>query len=117
MSKTRLIVLGVSLPLLLWFVVVPPLPQPAAYHHYADERAILGIPFFWNVVSNLPFLAIGLYGCWWLTRPGREGLFGDQRAAYLTFFIAEALTCFGSAYYHAWPTNETLVFDRVVFVM
>ena len=33
-----------------------PIPQDQSYHQFADQRAIFGIPNFWNVVSNLPFL-------------------------------------------------------------
>ena len=123
MSKTRawplLFLLGVSVPVFWWLISQSPLAQPQHYHHYADERTLLGIPFFWNVASNVPFAVIGLFGLWWLTRPGAEGKFIDdrERRAYLLFFAAEFLTCFGSAYYHAAPSNSTLVWDRVVFVV
>ena len=122
-SKTRawplLFLLGVSVPVFWWLISQAPLPQPQHYHRYADERTVLGIPFFWNVVSNIPFAVIGLIGLWWLNRPGVERRFIDtrERRAYLFFFAAEFLTCFGSSYYHAAPSNTTLVWDRVVFVV
>ena len=108
---------AVTVALLQWLLNQGPIPQPRSYHGYADARTILGIPHFWNVVSNLPFAAVGLFGCWWLTRPGREGVFQvpAERRAYLLFYVAELLTCFGSAYYHAWPDSTTLVWDRLVF--
>ena len=31
------------------------------------------------------------------------------------FFLGEILTRFGSGYYHSAPSNETLVWDRLVF--
>jgi hypothetical protein len=33
---------------------LPPLLQDQAYHQFADQRELFGIPNFWNVVSNLP---------------------------------------------------------------
>jgi hypothetical protein len=42
------------------FVFVPYFPQPSAYHQFADTRAIAGIPNGWNVLSNLPFLIVGV---------------------------------------------------------
>jgi hypothetical protein len=117
--RPLLFLLGISAPILVWLALLSRLPQPLQYHHYADERTLLGIPFFWNVASNLPFAAIGLFAVWWLTRPGQERIFFDatERRAYLLFFGAEFLTCFGSAYYHSAPTNATLAWDRVVFIV
>jgi hypothetical protein len=68
-------------------------------------------------VSNLPFAVIGVLGCWWLIRAGRTSpAFTEpsERFAYFVFFLGEFLTCFGSGYYHAEPTNATLVWDRLV---
>jgi hypothetical protein len=31
-------------------------------HQFADQCELLGIPNFWNVVSNLPFIAVGAVG-------------------------------------------------------
>ena len=41
---------------------VKPIPQDAAYHNFADQREVLGIPNFWNVISNIPFILVGLIG-------------------------------------------------------
>ncbi|RPJ59548.1 MAG: hypothetical protein EHM24_27820 [Acidobacteria bacterium] len=32
---------------------MPAIPQDPSYHHFADQRTILGVPHFWNVASNL----------------------------------------------------------------
>ena len=109
---------GLSLPILAVVAGMAPIPQPAAYHNFADQRVLLGIPHFWNVISNLPFAVVGLLGVWWLIRAGRSsGAFTDsgERVAYLVFFVGEFLTCFGSGYYHAGPTNGTLMWDRLAF--
>ncbi|HEX2197675.1 MAG TPA: ceramidase domain-containing protein, partial [Burkholderiales bacterium] len=78
------------------------------YHHLADQRTLLGIPHFWNVASNLPFLIIGALGLALLRRrPAGASL------AWAVTFGGTALVCFGSAYYHLDPSDATLVWDRL----
>lgn len=116
--KRIAVLVAISVPLIAGVLLSPPIPQPVEYHDFADQRPFFGIPHFWNVVSNIPFAAIGLAGCIWLARaPGRKSAFSEpwERRAYFTFFFGEFLTCWGSAYYHADPTNSTLVWDRLVF--
>lgn len=94
-------------------VLVPAMPQPLSYHDFADRCAAFGIPNFLNVVSNLPFLAAGIWGLALLLRG--DGAFVDEREKlpYLVFFLGAVLTCFGSAYYHLAPDNQRLVWDRL----
>ena len=47
---------------------VPRIAQDERYHRFADARAIAGIPNFWDVVSNLPFALVGIYGLFLTTR-------------------------------------------------
>jgi hypothetical protein len=37
-------------------LLLPAIPQDQSYHLFADCRAVAGIPNFWNVVSNIPFI-------------------------------------------------------------
>lgn len=93
-----------------------PIPQDPAYHQFVDQRAWLGIPNLGNVLSNLPFLIVGLLALWRLSgRGGAPIVFADprERAAYLLFFTGVALTCFGSGWYHLAPANGSLVWDRL----
>ena len=53
---------GLAAVSLLGLLFVPPIPQPQIYHRFADQRTLLGIPNFWNVVSNLPFILVGALG-------------------------------------------------------
>jgi len=86
-----------------------PIPQDPGYHDFADRSALFGIPNFWNVATNLPFLFIGLLGLAW-----RSGLQSEShRVQYIVFCIGVALVGFGSAYYHWAPATPTLVWDRV----
>jgi hypothetical protein len=91
--------------------------QPAAYHNFADKRAWLGVPNFLNVASNLPFAVIGVWGIAFITQSNCNAhdrfLDPRERWPYLTLFAGLILTAFGSAYYHLWPGNGTLVWDRM----
>src|SRR5262245_12232084 len=101
-----LVVLAGLLPLL--FFAAAPIHQPAGYHNLADQRAILGIGHFWNVVSNLPFLVFGLMGLQLLRRRQEEA-----GAAWATLFAGSVLSAVGSAWYPANPNDTTLIWDRL----
>jgi Ceramidase len=84
-------------------LLLSPIPQDQSYHQFADQRTMFGIPNFWNVVSNIPFLAVGATG---LRR------FHDD-AATVVFFLGVFLTGIGSSYYHWDPNDSTLFWDRL----
>ncbi len=94
-----------------------PSPQDPAYHLMADERRLFGIPNCLNVLSNLPFLFVGLLGLATVFRheAGRAALFRDpwERWPYAVLFAGIGLTTVGSAYYHLAPDNARLVWDRL----
>ena len=83
--------------------LLPKIPQDQAYHLFADQRALVGIPNFWNVVSNIPFAVVGAVG---LVR------FRDDAAA-IVLFLGFFLTGIGSSYYHWAPNDGTLFWDRL----
>ncbi|MBC7777934.1 MAG: alkaline phytoceramidase [Phycisphaerae bacterium] len=114
MSLSPLVILS-SLLLLatLGLGIADPIPQNPAYHDYADQRVILGIPYFWNVMSNLPMLFIGLYGLWQASRHYNRRPAGVARWIPLVLSGGVFITCFGSAYYHWAPSNDTLLWDRL----
>lgn len=93
--------------------IADPIPQNPAYHDYGDQRIIFGIPFFWNVVSNLPMLFIGLYGLRHGIRNYTRRPAGVARWIPLVLSGGIFITCFGSAYYHWMPGNDTLLWDRL----
>jgi hypothetical protein len=94
------------------FGAFPIVRQDAAYHNFADRRTILGIPNFWNVVTNLPFLAVAVWG---LPALASRAAFVErwERAAYAILLLGVALVAFGSGYYHSNPESATLVWDRL----
>ena len=80
-----------------------PISQDQVYHQFADRRTLLGIPNFWNVISNLPFIAVGAVGLWKLHR----------NPATVVLFLGIFLTGFGSTYYHLNPDDRSLFWDRL----
>ena len=89
--------------------LVDPIPQDPAYHRFTDTRAYFGIPNFWNVASNLPFLVAGALGL----LQSRRLASPDLATHYRVFCAAVALVALGSAWYHFAPDNARLVLDRM----
>src|SRR5579872_2334969 len=108
-SRAPLLLLAVAVVIAIVAVLLPPIPQPLAYHNFADQRGWLGIPNFGDVVSNVPFAVVGLCGLVFLAGP-RPQTFSDprERWLYLVMFAGLILTAFGSAYYHLAPGNARL---------
>ena len=94
-------------------ILVPAMPQPLSYHAFADCRTFFGVPNFFNVLSNLPFLIGGALGLRLIWSGGGRFIDAREQLPYLVFFLGALLTCFGSAYYHAAPDNPRLVWDRL----
>jgi hypothetical protein len=118
-TRSRLWLLGVlSVAMLIIAGLAPPVPQPVEYHQFADQREYFGIPNFFNVISNVAFLLVGVTGVLFLTRSGRARvgttfIEPGERAPYLVLFVSVALTGLGSAYYHLAPDNDRLMWDRL----
>lgn len=99
------IAIGISLVVLSFDRI----PQDPNYHRFADIDTIAGIPNFWNLTSNLPFLLVGLYAFYRLPKLAQA----EARLAYAVLALGLFLVSFGSAYYHYAPSNQTLVWDRL----
>ena len=94
-------------------LVAPALPQPGAYHAFADQRGAFGIPNFSDVVSNAGFLIAGLAGLAIVLGGRTRFEFASERWPWIVFFAGLVLTAFGSAYYHLAPDNARLFWDRL----
>lgn len=94
-------------------LLAPPIPQDPAYYRFADDRTLLGIPNFWNVATNLPFLLIGILGLRFLYSPAGMGVPEPLRPVHGAFFAGAVLIGLGSAYFHLHPDGDTLLWDRL----
>ena len=112
-----LTMIGLNVATIVATALVPRIQQDEAYHHFADQRSLLGIANFMNVASNLPFLATGIAGLLFVNRKSSLAyntfLHRFERWPYIVFFFGVMLTCFGSAYYHQSPNTERLMWDRL----
>lgn len=90
-------------------LVTSPIPQDLAYHAFSDTRTVLAVPNFFNVASNVPFLLIGCIGLAKAVGASPVGTGG----AWILFFLAIGLVGIGSSYYHWWPQNASLIWDRL----
>ena len=101
------LLVGIGLLMILILLGVGPVIQDAGYHKFADSRSVFRIPSFWNVISNIPFLVVGVMGVLGAIENGNKNF------QYAVLFVSVFLTGLGSAYYHSFPTSETLVWDRL----
>ncbi len=113
-KKFKLILtLGVILAGTIVAFFIPRIPQDPSYHDFIDQRMVFGIPNFWNIVTNVPFViagALGLYVC----NPNiPQGGLPELQLGYRVFFLGILLVGFGSAYYHYNPSTQTLLWDRL----
>jgi hypothetical protein len=103
------ILCAASLAILLF---LPPVLQDPNYHNFADRRTLLGIPNFWNVVSNAAFLAAAAFG---IRALRSRSAFTEswERHAFSVLLAGTVMVAFGSAYYHLRPDSATLFWDRL----
>jgi hypothetical protein len=115
-QASLLLLLALTVVVAVTAVLLPPIPQPQSYHLFADQRSLLGIPHFADVISNVPFAIVGICGLRFLFhRQAGTPQFVDprERWPYLFVFVGVFLTAFGSSYYHWSPSNASLVWDRL----
>lgn len=91
------------------FYFVEPITQNLEYHYFADTRKILGITNFFDVVSNLPFLFVGIAGLKCVFTAWNNKANWD----WLILFLSILLATVASSYYHLNPNNVTLAWDRL----
>ncbi len=111
--KRQLLLISIALSLFVALFFMAPIAQDQAYHQFSDINTLLSIPNFWNVISNFPFIFVGLVGLNLLSKGTPRGSLAELRMAYITFFIGLIITGFGSSYYHWNPNNASLVWDRL----
>ncbi|KAE8690629.1 Detected protein of confused Function [Hibiscus syriacus] len=115
MRKRTLYAWGVAIVcFLVLMIVTPAIPQSQEYHDFADQLDFFGIPNTLNVVSNFPFLVIGVIGlvlCFY--KDYFKFSLQGELWGWTCFFIGVAAVGVGSSYYHLDPDDARLVWDRL----
>ena len=86
-----------------------PVYDGADVHFYADQRSLLGIPNFFNVIPTVLFLILGVMGLWKIGHQRKTFL----RTVWMIFFLAVVGIALGSGYYHLDPSDQRLFWDRL----
>jgi hypothetical protein len=113
MSETRLFTVFLVVFLVVFLAAIAfaydsiPGADPDVYFALADRRTLFGIPCTFDVVSNLGFLIVGVYG-----------LYSSRRDFFkLWISVSIGLTAFGSAYFHLEPNLDRVFWDRVPMIL
>lgn len=112
-SRTVVVIALAVLVIAAVYLFTSAVPQDPAYHEFSDFRTLFGVPNYWNVFSNLPFLIVGAAGLIFVKRNADKVCMRGAEMAYVVFFTGILLTAIGSSYYHLAPSNETLLWDRL----
>lgn len=90
-----------------------PIAQWPDYHAFADQRRWLGLAHAADVLSNLPFALVGLWGLVKLWPHRHAPALQAGWNGYALFLVALMLTAAGSGFYHLAPDDARLLWDRL----
>ncbi|KAF5467986.1 hypothetical protein F2P56_012184 [Juglans regia] len=105
---------GALLCLLCLMLATPKIPRSPKNHIFADMRNFLGVPNTLNVITNFPFLVVGVLG-FVLSLQGNFfniSLPGEVWG-WALFYAGIAGVAFGSAYYHMKPDDSRVMWDTL----
>lgn len=90
-----------------------PILQPERYHDFADQRTLFGLKNAADVLSNTGFAIVGIWGLCRLWPVRKHSALSTGWPGYRLFLIALILTAIGSGFYHLFPDNARLLWDRL----
>ncbi|KAI5354218.1 hypothetical protein L3X38_007113 [Prunus dulcis] len=113
-GKRRRIWGGAFLCWVFLMLVTPKISHSPKHHLYADMRNFLGVPNTLNVITNFPFLFVGVLG---FVLCCQGGLFNislpGEVWGWALFYAGIAGLAFGSAYYHLKPDDSRVTWDTL----
>src|SRR5882724_11520320 len=91
---------GATVAVVVAACLTPRVAQPLEYHRFADTRGWLGIANFGDVVSNVPFAVVGIWGIFLLLSGAEKIRFVDERerVPWVVLSLGLVLTAVGSGY-------------------
>lgn len=100
--------------ILLLFLLFGPIAQLDHYHDFADQRKQWGIPNALDVLTNLAYFFVALYGCFHFAKKMYSSVKWQMRdAAYAMLILGLFATAIASSYYHWQPDDARLFWDRL----
>lgn len=93
---------------------VHPIHQDLSYHHFAEQRFLVGIPHWGDVITNISFAISGLF---LLKFKNNQEYYPGQKMLFYCFVFACVALCLGSGYYHYNPNNYGLLWDRATMLL
>ncbi|ONI33213.1 hypothetical protein PRUPE_1G411500 [Prunus persica] len=116
-GKRRRIWGGAFLCWVFLMLVTPKISHSPKHHLYADMRNFLGVPNTLNVITNFPFLVVGVLG---FVLCCQGGLFNislpGEVWGWALFYAGIAGLAFGSAYYHLKPDDSRVTWDTLPLI-
>jgi len=94
------LIIGFTVLSVVAAVLLPAMPQPAAYHDFADHRAMFGVANFLDVASNLGFLLA--------TLPSRYTRGHDVYWVFAAYVVAKLLDTFDREFLTLGLSGHTL---------
>jgi len=111
--RANVIVAATLALLFVGWALLPVTGQDPAYHRFADQRSWLGVAHAADVLSNVAFALVGIFGVARLASARRMRFVPATEAGLWCIALGIVATALGSAWYHHDPTDATLVWDRL----
>jgi hypothetical protein len=103
----------VTLSLCALMLAHGPIAQLPHYHEFADQSVWAGVPHAADVLSNLGFALVAVWGILRLWPMRGDPRQDAGRSGYRLFLVGLLLTSVGSSLYHLAPGDARLVWDRL----
>ncbi|XP_061374851.1 uncharacterized protein LOC133317067 [Gastrolobium bilobum] len=108
-------ILGAALLCCMCFLLFTPrIPRSPKHHQFVDMRNLFGVPNTLNVMTNLPFLVVGVLGFVLALEGGFFNISSQGEVwGWVLFYAGIAGVAFGSAYYHLKPDDHRVLWDTL----
>ena len=113
MSRASRVCLATLVLIIVAWALLPAIPQDQTYHGFADQRSLLGVPNAADVLSNISFALVGVFGAVGLVSHRRERYSPATEAGLWCTTLGLVCVAVGSAWFHIHPTDATLFWDRL----
>ncbi|XP_010519849.1 PREDICTED: uncharacterized protein LOC104799163 isoform X1 [Tarenaya hassleriana] len=113
--RRKRVLVGSFLCWLFVMFITPKVPLSSPSHHvFADKRNFLGVPNTLNVMTNFPFLIVGVLGFVLCIGGGFFTIsLKGEIWGWVLFYAGVAGLAFGSAYYHLKSDDNRIIWDTL----